>query len=124
MQLSDESMNGKIIIFSILLSIILICGCALKPGNNTTSYRIEYQTPDIASIIKDYPNASTTVIEYGKEAASEKIEEWRASCPNLSLSEYKVMNISLPPRELIVWIDNQTNQIVCSKKINQTNSTE
>lgn len=108
----------NVMFLSILLIVSLFSsGCTVRNSKNETIYKSNWSMPDVISFIRDYPNASTTVTEYSKENVSEKIDEWNSSCPNLTETEYKVLNVSFPPHSLSVWINSRTNDIDCSIRI-------
>ncbi len=107
-------MKTNYFIFLFMIVSLLACGCIIKDNNNQTIYQSKWQFPDVIAFLREYPNASATETEFDRFSTALKIDEWRNYCPNMVISEYKLLNFSLPPASLSVWIDNNTNDMICA----------
>lgn len=106
-------MIRKALVFLSIALILLSTGCVSTSGTDVTS--LAKSLPEVKTFLNEYPNARIVVALWDRQTVSEKIQLIRGDCgPQMKETEYYRVTVSDPSLSLVVWIDKDTNQMICA----------
>lgn len=117
-------MVSKTIFLILIMSILFVSGCI---DNDVDVTKLVKQTQQGQDFLSNYPRAEITAVSLSNETIASMIDEIRIDChQTIPVKAYWNVKLTDPDTntKLKMWIDKETQEVVCIIKKANTNKTE